>query len=80
MSRQENYVKLNRTGDHIPLVGFGTGIIPIEDTEQVIYNAIKYGYRLIDAALVYTNEAEVGKGVRKAITDGIIKREELFSK
>jgi D-xylose reductase len=80
MSRQENYLKLNRTGDHIPLVGFGTARIKPEDTEEVIYNAIKTGYRLIDAALVYKNEAEVGKAVRKAIADGIVKREDLFSK
>lgn len=73
-------IKLNRTGDHIPLIGFGTARIAANDTEDVIYNAIKTGYRLIDAALCYKNEAEVGKGVRRAIADGIVKREDLFSK
>lgn len=79
MSRQENFVKLNRTGDSIPLVGFGTARITPKDTEEVIYNAIKTGYRLIDAALVYKNEAQVGAAVRRAITEGIVKREDLFS-
>ncbi|KAI7889537.1 4-dihydromethyltrisporate dehydrogenase [Mucor mucedo] len=72
------FLKLNRTGDKIPLVGFGTARIALEDTADIIYTAIKSGYRLIDAALCYGNEAQVGEGIRKAIDDGIVKREELF--
>lgn len=71
------YITLNRTGDKIPLVGFGTARIPNEDTENVVYTAIKNGYRLIDGALLYRNEAEVGQGVRKAIAEGIVKREDI---
>lgn len=74
------YITLQPTGDKIPLVGFGTGRIPVAETEQVLYNAIKAGNRLIDGAFIYGNEPEVGKAVRKAIADGIVKREELFSK
>lgn len=74
------YITLQPSGDKIPLVGFGTARIPAAETEDVIYNAIKSGNRLIDGALLYANEPEVGKAVRKAITDGIVKREELFSK
>ncbi|KAL9538373.1 hypothetical protein MBANPS3_010984, partial [Mucor bainieri] len=73
-------ITLQPTGDQLPLVGFGTARISKEDTEQVVYDAIKAGNRLIDGALAYVNEAEVGKGVRRAIADGIVKREELFSK
>ncbi|KAI8643825.1 xylose reductase [Parasitella parasitica] len=72
------YITLQRSGDKIPLVGYGTARIPPTETEQVIYDAIKVGNRLIDGALSYGNEAEVGKGVRRAIADGIVKREELF--
>ncbi|KAI8064322.1 4-dihydromethyltrisporate dehydrogenase [Gilbertella persicaria] len=80
MSQQviNTHDKLNRTGDKIPLVGFGTARIKPEDAEEVVYNAIKTGYRLIDGALHYKNEAEVGKAVRRAINDGIVKREDLF--
>lgn len=74
------YITLNRTGDKAPLVGFGTARIPNNETENVVYTAIKNGYRLIDGALLYANEPEVGQGVRRAIADGIVKREELFSK
>ncbi|GAN01222.1 D-xylose reductase [Mucor ambiguus] len=74
----QKFVTLQPTGDKLPLVGFGTARISKEDTEQVVYNAIMAGNRLIDGALAYVNEAEVGKGVRRAIADGIVKREELF--
>lgn len=44
---------------------------------QVVYEAIKAGCRLLDGACDYGNEKEAGEGVRRAIQDGIIKREEL---
>ena len=42
-----------------------------------MYNAIKAGYRLFDGACDYGNEKEAGEGVRRAINEGIVKREEL---
>jgi len=42
-----------------------------------VYDAIKAGYRLLDGAGDYGNEKEAGEGVRRAITEGIVKREEL---
>ncbi|KAG2207146.1 hypothetical protein INT47_012199 [Mucor saturninus] len=72
------FLNLNRTGDKIPLVGFGTARIAQEDTADVVYTAIKSGYRLIDGALLYKNETEVGHGIKRAIDEGIVKREELF--
>jgi diketogulonate reductase-like aldo/keto reductase len=36
------------------------------------------GYRLIDEAAVYGNEKECGEGIKRAIDEGIIKREDLF--
>ncbi|KAI8991263.1 4-dihydromethyltrisporate dehydrogenase [Mycotypha africana] len=78
MPEQVKYDTLKPTGNKIPLVGFGTARIPPEETEEVVYNAIKSGYRMIDGAYLYGNEKEVGKGVRRAIADGIVKREDLF--
>ena len=43
----------------------------------MVYNAIKIGYRLLDGAGDYGNEKEAGEGVRRAIKDGLVKREDL---
>ena len=50
----------------------------MKDVEDVVYNSIKHGKRLIDTASKYENEVEVGKGIKKAIDEGIVKREDLF--
>ena len=63
----------------MPQEGFGVFQIPdAEQCEQVVYDAIKTGYRLIDTATAYGNEEAVGKGVARAIQDEIVTREELF--
>jgi len=46
--------------------------------EDVVYNAIKMGYRHLDCAADYGNEVEVGKGIKKAIDEGICTREQLW--
>lgn len=62
----------------MPLVGFGIWKVPAENAADSVYNAIKIGYRHIDGAHDYQNSAQAGEGVRKAIKDGLVKREELF--
>ena len=72
------YITLN-TGAKMPLEGFGVFQIPdAAQCEQVVYNAIKTGYRLLDTAAAYLNEEALGKGVARAIADGLTTREELF--
>lgn len=72
------FITLN-TGAKMPLEGFGVFQIPdAVQCEQVVYDAIKTGYRLIDTATAYGNEKAVGQGVARAIADGIVTREELF--
>ena len=60
----------------IPNIGIGT--CNMKNIEEVLYQAIKDGVRLIDTASIYKNEEDVGKAINKAINDGIVKREELF--
>lgn len=72
------YLTLN-TGTKMPLVGFG--VFQISDPaqcEQVVYEAIKTGYRLLDTAAAYMNEAAVGRGITRAVAEGLTKREDLF--
>ena len=72
------YITLN-TGAKMPLEGFGVFQIPdLTECEEVVYNAIKTGYRLLDTAAAYANEEAVGKAVARAISDGLTTREELF--
>ena len=59
-----------------PFMGLGT--TGMQNIEEVVYNSIKDGTRLIDTASKYRNEVEVGKGIKKAIDEGIVKREDLF--
>ena len=65
-------------GVRIPKLGFGTWLIADADAADVVYEAIKDGYRLIDTAEAYGNERGVGEGIRRAIGEGIVTREELF--
>jgi D-xylose reductase len=61
-----------------PPIGYGTWKIPNETCPETVYEAIKLGVRHIDCATDYGNEEDVGKGIKKAIDEGIVKREELF--
>lgn len=72
------FLTLN-TNAKMPVEGFGVFQIPDADQcQQVVYNAIKTGYRLLDTAAAYMNEEAVGRGVAKAIAEGLTTREELF--
>ena len=70
-------VKLN-SGFDMPVLGLGTWTLRGKVAEDAVYVAIKNGYRLIDTAKYYDNEEAVGKGIRRAIDDGLVKREDLF--
>lgn len=67
------YITLNN-GVKMPVVGFGVYQISKTDCEQAVVDAIEVGYRLIDTAQSYFNEAEVGQ----AIYSCGLAREELF--
>ena len=67
--------KLNN-GLKCPLIGLGTSLIKSEEDVIVVYQSIKDGVRLIDTE--QSNEEFVGKGIERAINDGIVKRNDLF--
>lgn len=67
-------IKLN-DGNEIPAIGFGTFQIPSDgSTYKAVSEALKIGYRHIDTAVAYFNEAEVGK----AIKDSGIPRKDIW--
>ncbi|MDP9888710.1 aldo/keto reductase [Arthrobacter sp. FW306-05-C] len=61
-------------GHTIPRIGLGTWPLVGDECEAAVRYAVQAGYRLLDTAFQYRNEAAVGRGVR---TSGI-PREELF--
>lgn len=66
------------SGHQMPLVGFGLWKIPKETCADTVYNAIRSGYRLFDGAYDYQNEKEAGEGIKRAISEGLVKREDIF--
>lgn len=65
-------------GHKMPVLGIGTFQLSNDQAENSVYWALKYGFRLIDTAHIYGNEVGVGKGIKRAINEGIVKREEIF--
>ena len=67
------FMKLNN-GVEIPMLGFGVFQIAPENTKSAVDQAIRAGYRLIDTAQAYGNEAQVGE----AVANSGIPREKFF--
>ena len=65
-------------GLSIPLLGFGTWMLEPEDARRMVAEALRIGYRHIDTAWIYKNEAAVGDGIRDAIEAGHVAREDLW--
>lgn len=65
-------------GLKIPLLGLGTSKSVNSVGEEAVKSAINCGYRLIDTAYVYGNEESIGNAIRAKISEGIIKRQDLF--
>ena len=63
-----------RGGEEIPQLGFGVFQVPPKDTAEVTTRALMAGYRHIDTAAAYRNEAAVGQAVKASA----LPREEVF--
>lgn len=67
-----------RTGDQLPALGLGTWKIPRDTCADTVFDAISAGYRHLDCACDYGNEAEVGQGIARAIAEGLVTRADLW--
>ncbi|MFJ9705751.1 aldo/keto reductase [Streptomyces sp. NPDC101234] len=65
-------------GVNIPLVGFGTYLIPDDETASAVENALAAGYRHVDTAEVYENERGVGEGLRRGMQQAGLDRGDVF--
>lgn len=69
---------LNNGVGEIPALGFGTSLSDNTKTRSAVRTAVEVGFRHLDAAERYRNEAEVGAALKELFADGTVRREELF--
>ena len=74
---QKKTVTLN-SGFEMPILGLGMFSLSDSEAENSTYWALKAGFRLIDTARIYGNEEAVGRGLQRAIGEGVVTREEVF--
>lgn len=80
LSEKIPLVSLN-DGSMIPAIGLGTFGSDNYSSQQIagaVDFAVRNGYRHIDCASVYMNEAEIGQSIVKLIEEGIVAREDLW--
>jgi D-xylose reductase len=65
-------------GGKLPAVGLGFWKVPNSAAADLVVRAVKAGYRHLDCACDYGNEAEVGDGIRAAVAAGLCRREDLW--
>lgn len=73
----EEFYKLNN-GQRIPKIALGTWQTPNDVVATAVATAIEAGYRHIDTAIAYENEAGVGVGLKAALKSTGIHRESIF--
>jgi alcohol dehydrogenase (NADP+) len=67
-----------QNGDSMPIVGLGTWKSSPGEVYTAVREALRIGYRHIDCALVYENEAEIGAALRDAMAESQLTRKELW--
>lgn len=65
-------------GGQMPAIGLGTWKSTPGEVGEAVLEALRIGYRHIDCAWIYGNEAEIGAAFRQAFDEGICTRDELF--
>ncbi|EPT02531.1 hypothetical protein FOMPIDRAFT_1022863 [Fomitopsis schrenkii] len=65
------------SGAPIPQIGLGTWLSKPHEVENAVEIAVRSGYRHLDLAMIYQNQDEVGRALKKVVPS-VVKREELF--
>ncbi|MFT5726930.1 MAG: alcohol dehydrogenase (NADP+) [Desulforhopalus sp.] len=65
-------------GDQMPIFGLGTWKSAPGEVYSAVKEALQLGYRHIDCASIYGNEAEIGQALNDSFKDGIVTRDQLW--
>jgi alcohol dehydrogenase (NADP+) len=65
-------------GDELPMIGLGTWKSAPGDVYDAVTYALDAGYRHLDCAPIYGNEAEVGEALSESIEAGIVERDDVW--
>lgn len=65
-------------GGSMPVLGLGTWLSAPGEVGPAVLEALRRGYRHIDCAWIYGNEAEIGAALKEAFDTGIVSRDDLF--
>ena len=74
----QHKLALNNGDGEIPALGFGTSLSDRNRTQSAVKAAVEVGFRHLDAAERYRNEAEVGAALKDLFAAGTVRREDLF--
>ncbi|NGP59078.1 aldo/keto reductase [Paenibacillus thiaminolyticus] len=77
----QNVQSRTRLNNGIDMPWMGLGVFKVEEGSELVEAvkaAVKHGYRSIDTAAVYANETSVGQGIREALAENGLNREDLF--
>src|SRR6201997_4364349 len=74
---QRGFVLNNGSGE-IPALGFGTSLSDNRKTRNAVKTAVEVGFRHLDAAERYRNEAQVGTALAELFANETVRREDLF--
>ncbi|MBL0716041.1 MAG: aldo/keto reductase [Desulfosarcina sp.] len=65
-------------GDRMPILGLGTWKSDSKDVVSAVKEAVHQGYRHIDCAYIYGNEAEIGQALHASFDEGIVTRDQMW--
>lgn len=74
---QRTFVLNNGSGE-MPALGFGTSLSDNTKTRNAVKTAVEVGFRHLDAAERYRNEAAVGVALKELFSAGTVRREDMF--